>query len=149
MVLLLPPAPAARVLLGRALAIFSFWSAAARRRMAVRAPPGGGGDEGRPVLTPVLAPGVPTGEEARGEDCAKTPPSPCQQGPSRFVNVGRPLSVGGHVSTSPLDTIPSGQRTMMRVAGRNRKRPRRGEGAKEDNCGLRKRNEQAGDRCDG
>ena len=66
MVLLLPPAPAARVLLGRALAIFSFWSAAALRRIAVRAPPGGAGDEGRPVLEPVAVP--PTGEEARGED---------------------------------------------------------------------------------
>ncbi len=67
MVLLLPPAPAARVLLGRALAIFSFWSAAARRRMAVRAPPGGAGDEGRPVLAPVAA-APPTGDDARGED---------------------------------------------------------------------------------
>ena len=68
MVLLLPPAPAALVLLGLTLAIFSFWSAAARRRMAVRGPPGGVGDEGRATL-PVAAPtGVPTGEEARGED---------------------------------------------------------------------------------
>ncbi|KAK5634818.1 hypothetical protein RRF57_010531 [Xylaria bambusicola] len=67
MVLLLPPAPAALVLLGRALAIFSFWSAAARRRIAVRAPPGGAGDEGRPVLAPDAA-GEETGEEARGED---------------------------------------------------------------------------------
>lgn len=65
--LLLPPAPAARVLLGLALAIFSFWSAAARRRMAVRAPPGGAGEEGRPVLAPEAA-GEVTGEEARGED---------------------------------------------------------------------------------
>jgi hypothetical protein len=67
MVLLLPPAPAALVLLGRALAIFSFWSAAALRRMAVRAPPGGRGDEGRPVLAPVAAAEL-TGDEARGED---------------------------------------------------------------------------------
>jgi hypothetical protein len=69
MVLLEPPAPAARVLLGRALAIFSFWSAAARRRMAVRAPPGGAGDEGRglPALAPVAEP-VAGGEAARGED---------------------------------------------------------------------------------
>lgn len=70
MVLLEPPAPAARVLLGRALAIFSFWSAAARRRMAERAPPGGGGDAGRDEDEPVAAPaGGLEGEEARGEDC--------------------------------------------------------------------------------
>ncbi len=73
MVLLEPPAPAARVLLGRALAILSFWSAAARRRIAVRAPPGGGGDEGRlePVAEPAAAPEAPAvaGEAARGEDC--------------------------------------------------------------------------------
>ncbi|TLS23449.1 uncharacterized protein PpBr36_05678 [Pyricularia pennisetigena] len=67
-VLLLPPAPAARVLLGRALAIFSFWSAAALRRMAVRAPPGGVGDEGRLTLAPVAAAGALAGEEALGED---------------------------------------------------------------------------------
>jgi len=68
MVLLEPPAPAARVLLGLALAIFSFWSAAALLRMAVRAPPGGGGDEGR-ALTPLATPAAaPVGEEARGED---------------------------------------------------------------------------------
>jgi hypothetical protein len=68
MVLLEPPAPAARVLLGRALAIFSFWSAAARRRMAVRAPPGGAGDEGRGLaLAPVAEPEA-GGEAARGED---------------------------------------------------------------------------------
>jgi hypothetical protein len=66
-VLELPPAPAARVLVGLALAIFSFWSAAARRRIAVRAPPGAAGDEGR--LTPVLATGAPrTGDEGRGDD---------------------------------------------------------------------------------
>ena len=66
MVLLEPPAPAERVLVGRALAIFSFWSAAARRRMAVRGPPGGVGDEGRLTLAPLAA--APSGEEARGED---------------------------------------------------------------------------------
>lgn len=70
MVLVEPPAPAARVLLGRALAIFSFWSAAARRRIAVRGPPGGVGEPGRPVLAPLETPGaLPTGEEGRGEDC--------------------------------------------------------------------------------
>lgn len=68
MVLLEPPAPADLVLVGRALAIFSFWSAAARRRMAVRGPPGGVGDEGRPMLAPLAAAGELAGEEARGED---------------------------------------------------------------------------------
>jgi hypothetical protein len=67
-VLLEPPAPAARVLLGRTLAIFSFWSAAARRRMAVLGPPGAAGEEGRLMLAPD-ATGAPVGEEARGEDC--------------------------------------------------------------------------------
>jgi hypothetical protein len=66
-VLELPPAPAARVLLGRALAIFSFWSAAARRLIAVRAPPGTVGLEGRAVLAPSSREEV-AGEEARGED---------------------------------------------------------------------------------
>lgn len=60
--LLLPPAPAARVLLGLALATLSFCSAAARLRIAVRAPPGGVGDEGLPVLWPAAA-----GEADRGE----------------------------------------------------------------------------------
>lgn len=68
MVLLEPPAPADLVLVGRALAIFSFWSAAARRLMAVRGPPGGVGDEGRPMLEPEAAPAALAGEEARGED---------------------------------------------------------------------------------
>lgn len=72
-VLLLPPAPAARVLFGRAFAIFSFWSAAARRRITARAPPGGGGESGReePVAAPVEAPagGELTGDDGRGEDC--------------------------------------------------------------------------------
>lgn len=66
--LLEPPAPAARVLLGRALAILSFWSAAARRRIAVRAPPGGGGEDGR-AEAPVAEPVAPVGgEAARGDD---------------------------------------------------------------------------------
>lgn len=68
MVLLEPPAPAARVLLGRALAIFSFWSAAARRRIAVRGPPGIEGDEGRLMLAPLAATPPLSGEEGRGED---------------------------------------------------------------------------------
>lgn len=67
-VLLEPPAPAARVLLGLALAIFSFWSAAARRRIAVRGPPGmAEGEEGRPMLAPLAA--AASGEAGRGEDC--------------------------------------------------------------------------------
>jgi hypothetical protein len=61
--LLLPPAPAARVLLGLALATLSFWSAAARLRIAVFGPPGGVGEEGRPI-----AGGELTGEEGRGDD---------------------------------------------------------------------------------
>lgn len=73
MVLLLPPAPAALVLFGRAFAIFSFWSAAARRRMAVLGPPGGVGEEGRATLAPEAAAPAPlTGEEGRGEDCDAT-----------------------------------------------------------------------------
>lgn len=76
-----PPAPAARVELGRALRRDSLWSAAARRRIAARGPPGGVGEEGRfteaadpeataapPALEsgPDSAPEV-MGEAARGE----------------------------------------------------------------------------------
>jgi hypothetical protein len=74
MVLLLPPAPAARVELGLALAALSARSAAAFLRRAVAGPPGGLGDEGRPVEAPVLVPALPApgdaglGEVARGED---------------------------------------------------------------------------------
>ena len=53
MVLLLPPAPAARVLAGRALATLSALSAAAFLRIAVFGPPGGVGDDGRAVLDPI------------------------------------------------------------------------------------------------
>ncbi len=77
--LLEPPAPAARVLLGRALATFSFWSAAARRRMAVRAPPGGVGDEGRAVDAPAVA--AASGEEARGEDYRESRSATVARGP--------------------------------------------------------------------
>jgi len=67
MVLLLPPAPAALVLLGRTFATLSFWSAAALLRMAVFGPPGGVGEDGRPVLWPTAA-GELAGDEDRGED---------------------------------------------------------------------------------
>ena len=70
MVLLLPPAPAARVLDGRWLATLSARSAAAFRRMAVRGPPGGTGDDGRAVVEPVEgALGPFPGEDGRGDDC--------------------------------------------------------------------------------
>lgn len=65
--LLLPPAPAALVLLGRTFATLSFWSAAALLRIAVFGPPGGVGDDGRPEFC--IAAGEFTGDDARGEDC--------------------------------------------------------------------------------
>lgn len=68
MVLLLPPAPAARVLVGRVLATLSALSAAAFLRIAVLGPPGGVGDEGRAVLDPTAA-GELIGELERGADC--------------------------------------------------------------------------------
>lgn len=64
--LLEPPAPAARVLLGRAFALFSFKSAAARLLIAVAGPPGGFGDDGRADEVPEL--GGFTGELGRGAD---------------------------------------------------------------------------------
>lgn len=64
MVLLLPPAPAALVLVGRAFATLSARSAAALRRRTVFAPPGG--EEGRAVV-PALDWGG--GEEGGGDDC--------------------------------------------------------------------------------
>lgn len=67
MVELLPPAPAALVLLGRALATLSARSAAALLLIAVAGPPGGLGDEGRAVVEPEEAGGL-TGEVGRGED---------------------------------------------------------------------------------
>lgn len=67
---LLPPAPAERVLFGLALAIFSFWSAAARLRITARAPPGGGGESGRAVDWPEAG-GEFTGDAGRGEDCER------------------------------------------------------------------------------
>lgn len=67
MVELLPPAPAALVLLGRALATLSARSAAALLLIAVAGPPGGLGDEGRAVVEPEEDGGL-TGEVGRGED---------------------------------------------------------------------------------
>ena len=68
MVLLLPPAPAALVLDGRAFATLSALSAAAFLLIAVAGPPGGFGDEGRAVVVPVDG-GELTGEVGLGEDC--------------------------------------------------------------------------------
>lgn len=68
MVELLPPAPAARVLEGRALATLSARSAAAFLLIAVAGPPGGFGEAGRAVVEPVEGAEL-TGEEGRGEDC--------------------------------------------------------------------------------
>ena len=65
--LLLPPAPAALVLVGRALATLSALSAAAFLRIAVLGPPGGVGDDGRAVLEPRDCAEL-TGELGRGED---------------------------------------------------------------------------------
>ncbi len=66
MVLELPPAPAALVLVGLALATLSARSAAAFRLIAVFGPPGG--DRVRPLLTPPAGEGEP-GEDDCGEDC--------------------------------------------------------------------------------
>jgi len=69
MVLELPPAPAALVLLGRWLETFSARSAAAFLRMTVAGPPGGLGDAGRAVVEPDAA--LLTGEVGRGADCCE------------------------------------------------------------------------------
>jgi len=66
-VLLLPPAPAARVLAGRLFDALSARSAAAFRRMAVFGPPGGVGDDGRAVEEPTDW-GVLTRELGLGDD---------------------------------------------------------------------------------
>jgi hypothetical protein len=65
-VLELPPAPAALVLLGRRLAVFSARSAAAFLRITVAGPPGGLGDTWRAVVEPEEA---VAGEVARCADC--------------------------------------------------------------------------------
>lgn len=61
----LPPAPAARVLLGRRFAVFSARSAAAFLLMTVAGPPGGFGETWRADDEPE---GVLVGEVARGAD---------------------------------------------------------------------------------
>lgn len=68
-VLLLPPAPAALVLDGRWFASLSCLSAAAFLLIIVAGPPGALGDAGRAVVEPVVA--CVSGEEGRGDDCAK------------------------------------------------------------------------------
>lgn len=70
---LLPPAPAALVLLGLAFLTDSLWSAAARRLMAERGPPGGEAaraiDEEVPDLALLgLVSGPESGPEVRGEE---------------------------------------------------------------------------------
>lgn len=70
-VLLLPPAPAALVLDGRALATLSALSAAALLLIAVAGPPGGFGDAGLAVVEPVDG-GELTGEVGRGEDWTRS-----------------------------------------------------------------------------
>lgn len=78
MVPLDPPAPADRVLVGRAFLTDSLWSAAARRRSAVRGPPGGlSGRASEDAVEPAPAGdlasesdvGALPGEEGRGADC--------------------------------------------------------------------------------
>jgi hypothetical protein len=71
-VLLLPPAPAARVLFGLAVAALSARSAAAFLLIAVAGPPGAFGEDGRPVDAPVEVPleaACGAGEDGGGEDC--------------------------------------------------------------------------------
>jgi len=64
-VLLEPPAPAALVLLGLALAALSLKSDAALRLIAVAGPPGGFGEFARAVVEPVFG----AAESEVGDDC--------------------------------------------------------------------------------
>ena len=81
-VLELPPAPAARVLLGLMFAVFSARSAAAFLRITVAGPPGGFGDAGRAVVEPEE--GLLTGDWGRGEDCHCGVSKPCVVCPKRW-----------------------------------------------------------------
>lgn len=67
MVLLLPPAPAALVLVGRALATLSARSAAAFRLCTIFAPPGG--EDGRAVVP--AEEGGGEDEDGGGDDCGR------------------------------------------------------------------------------
>ena len=80
-VLELPPAPAALVLVGRAFATLSARSAAAFLLIAVLGPPGG--DRFRPLLTPAEA-GGEVGEEGRGEDWRDISPRILRYGWTRW-----------------------------------------------------------------
>lgn len=96
MVLELPPAPAARVLLGLWFADFSARSAAAFLRITVAGPPGGLGDAGRAVVEPEAA--LLTGDVGRGEDCERV----CQlvargEGNARGVS---PMDCGSGTSST-------------------------------------------------
>lgn len=82
-VLLLPPAPAALVLDGRAFATLSALSAAAFLLIAVAGPPGGFGDAGRAVVVPVDA-GEFTGDCGRGADYKRKVVLVCSHSPTWF-----------------------------------------------------------------
>ena len=94
MVLLLPPAPAALVLAGLALAVLSARSAAAFLRMAVFGPPGGVGDDGRAVLDPTDW-GELMGELGCGEDCGRTHIS------RWLINISHPVDHGIEPQVEP------------------------------------------------
>lgn len=84
-VLELPPAPAALVLVGLAFATLSALSAAAFLLIAVLGPPGG--DRFRPLLTPADACGE-VGEDGRGEDYRKVSHDFCQQLDDLIEDIG-------------------------------------------------------------
>ena len=108
MVLLLPPAPAALVLLGRAFATLSALSAAAFLLIAVAGPPGAFGDDGRAVVLPVDGePGVLTGDDARGEDCEEWSISLVLES-AKTRNDGKEHAISLHARSSSVSAQPSG-----------------------------------------